>query len=152
MVWGHPSRLWVGGVRSPSPGLCAFQICVSGSVYTCPWRRHPHQGLAGLAAHLCSLCGRPNSFHSWLLPFSGLVTWAKAPHFWEKGSAAGGGLGGARGALLWGGGPGQAAGAPCDPESTAPSWNLGFAAMSWAWVGWVGGWMMRWRGAEKSWC
>lgn len=26
-----------GSIRSPSPGLCTIQTCISGSVYTCPW-------------------------------------------------------------------------------------------------------------------
>lgn len=93
-VWGHPSHHGAGGVRSPSPGLGAFQTYVSGSVYTCPWRRHPRTGsqVWRSSLHLCCSAG---SLPPSTCGCSPLLAWSprpKPPHFWEKGSAASRGL------------------------------------------------------------
>ena len=139
--------VWGGGWRQkPQPRpLCIPDLCFRECLHlSMEVSSGPQARRSGSPSLLALRAAQPTSFHWWPLPFSGLVTWTKAPPLLGKGERGWQGAGGARGALLWRGGPGQAAGAPCDPESRAPSWNLGFAAVSWAWVGWVGGWMMRW--------
>ena len=139
-VWGRPSRHQAGGVRSPSPGLCAFQTCVSGSVYPCPWRRHPRTR--------DRRSGGPH-FISAALRAAHILPLVAAPIYWPGHLGRSPPTSGRRGAQLVGGWGGQ--GEPCSGEdgwvrllgpavTQSPGLPRG-TSPSWLWAGpGSGGW------------